>query len=164
MKQTRERILQVALELFNEKGFANVTMREIASNAGIAVGNVTYYFHQKTDMIPDLISTPEYLAFEPAKTLLDFFHLIDSMLEVLLINRFFFCSGDLINYDEQFRSNYRQMQTEIHEYLGKNLFELMNNKILCSMEKEELEAIARFILSSHIVWITGILAPSKMTH
>lgn len=161
MKQTRERILQVALELFNEKGFANVTMREIASNAGVAVGNVTYYFHQKTDMIPDLISPPEYLSFEPAGTLTDFFHLIDAMLEALLKNRFFFCSGDLINYDEHFRADYSLMQEEILEHLKKNLLKLINNNILCSMTDDELKSVTRFMLSRHIVWITGILAPSQ---
>ena len=41
-KDTRQKILDAALELFRERGFAEATMREIAARAGVATG-LAYY-------------------------------------------------------------------------------------------------------------------------
>ena len=50
-EQTRERILDTALELFRTKGYAETTMRQIADAAGVAVGNAYYYFASKDQLI-----------------------------------------------------------------------------------------------------------------
>jgi AcrR family transcriptional regulator len=48
---TREKILEAALELFRERGFAESTMREIASRAGVATGLAYYYFASKDAIV-----------------------------------------------------------------------------------------------------------------
>jgi len=48
---TRTKILEAALELFREKGFAESTMREIASRAGVASGLAYYYFDSKDAIV-----------------------------------------------------------------------------------------------------------------
>lgn len=48
---TRERILEAALELFRERGFAEATMREIAARAGVATGLAYYYFKSKDAIV-----------------------------------------------------------------------------------------------------------------
>jgi len=50
-EETRERILDTALRLFREKGFDETTMRDIASEAGVATGAAYYYFHSKEDLV-----------------------------------------------------------------------------------------------------------------
>lgn len=50
-EQTRERILDAALELFRERGFEETTMRAIAEAAGVAVGNAYYYFRAKEYLV-----------------------------------------------------------------------------------------------------------------
>ena len=50
-EQTRERILDAALELFRTRGYAETTMRQIAEAAGVAVGNAYYYFASKDQLI-----------------------------------------------------------------------------------------------------------------
>jgi AcrR family transcriptional regulator len=50
-EQTRERILDSALELFRTRGYAETTMRQIAEHAGVAVGNAYYYFASKDQLI-----------------------------------------------------------------------------------------------------------------
>ena len=50
-EQTRERILDAALELFRERGFEETTMRAIAEEAGVAVGNAYYYFRAKEYLV-----------------------------------------------------------------------------------------------------------------
>ncbi len=44
---TRERILEAALEAFAEKGFDGATTREIAQRAGVNLGLIQYYFDGK---------------------------------------------------------------------------------------------------------------------
>jgi len=50
-KDTREKILEAALELFRERGFAQATMREIATRAGVASGLAYYYFGSKDAIV-----------------------------------------------------------------------------------------------------------------
>ncbi|GCE28380.1 TetR family transcriptional regulator [Dictyobacter alpinus] len=49
--KTRDRILQVARELFNEHGEANVTLAHIGEHLGISEGNVWYHFRTKNAVI-----------------------------------------------------------------------------------------------------------------
>ena len=48
--QTRERILKVALALFQKKGFAATTTKQIARGAGVAEGTIFNYFKTKEDI------------------------------------------------------------------------------------------------------------------
>lgn len=50
-EQTRQVILETALRLFQERGYAETTMRVIAKEAGVAVGNAYYYFDSKEHLI-----------------------------------------------------------------------------------------------------------------
>jgi AcrR family transcriptional regulator len=50
-EQTRQLILDTALRLFRERGYAETTMRAIAKEAGVAVGNAYYYFDSKEHLI-----------------------------------------------------------------------------------------------------------------
>lgn len=47
----REKILEAALALFRERGFAEATMREIAVRAGVATGLAYYYFDSKDAIV-----------------------------------------------------------------------------------------------------------------
>lgn len=48
---TREKILEAALELFREKGFAETSMREVAAQARVATGLAYYYFASKDAIV-----------------------------------------------------------------------------------------------------------------
>lgn len=50
-EQTRELILSTALRLFREQGYDKATMRAIAAEAGVSVGNAYYYFGSKEHLI-----------------------------------------------------------------------------------------------------------------
>ncbi|TBU97020.1 TetR/AcrR family transcriptional regulator [Phytopseudomonas dryadis] len=49
--KTRERILEAALQLFNQRGEPNVSTLEIATELGISPGNLYYHFHGKEPLI-----------------------------------------------------------------------------------------------------------------
>jgi AcrR family transcriptional regulator len=50
-QKTKALILKAALEQFKEKGYGKTTMRDIARQAGVSVGNAYYYFQSKEEMI-----------------------------------------------------------------------------------------------------------------
>ncbi|GIF67292.1 TetR family transcriptional regulator [Asanoa ishikariensis] len=52
-EQTRKLILDTALRLFRERGYAQTTMRAVAKEAGVAVGNAYYYFGSKEHLIQE---------------------------------------------------------------------------------------------------------------
>ncbi len=49
--ETRQRIVDAALELFREKGYDGTTMRAVAKQAGVSLGNAYYYFAGKDDLV-----------------------------------------------------------------------------------------------------------------
>jgi len=50
-KQTKARILETAIELFNEKGTKAVTTNHIAAAMGISPGNLYYHFRNKEEIV-----------------------------------------------------------------------------------------------------------------
>ncbi|MFD7613614.1 TetR family transcriptional regulator [Streptomyces sp. NPDC059828] len=50
-EQTRTLILETAMRLFQERGYDKTTMRAIAKEAGVSVGNAYYYFDSKASLI-----------------------------------------------------------------------------------------------------------------
>ncbi len=51
MANSKEKIIEQAKALFEKKGYRNVSLREIAEAAGTTIGNLTYHFPQKEDLI-----------------------------------------------------------------------------------------------------------------
>ncbi|MEU0131244.1 TetR family transcriptional regulator [Streptomyces sp. NPDC006289] len=67
-EQTRTLILETALRLFEERGYDKTTMRAIAQEAGVSVGNAYYYFSSKEHLVQgfyDRIATEHEAAVQP---------------------------------------------------------------------------------------------------
>jgi AcrR family transcriptional regulator len=62
--ETRARILDAALALFRKRGFEQTTMREIAAEAGMAVGAAYYYFESKEALVMEFYNNAQK-AMEP---------------------------------------------------------------------------------------------------
>ena len=52
----KELIIQEALKLFSEKGFAAVSMRDLAESVGISVSTIYHYYASKQDLAQDMIA------------------------------------------------------------------------------------------------------------
>lgn len=52
--KTKEKITSKALELFNRDGIEYVGMRELAAALNMKIGNITYYFPTKDDLVNQL--------------------------------------------------------------------------------------------------------------
>ncbi|MBO7681849.1 MAG: TetR/AcrR family transcriptional regulator, partial [Clostridia bacterium] len=50
-KNLRETIFRESVRLWGEKGYENVSMRDIAAACDIGTGNLTYYFPKKDDIL-----------------------------------------------------------------------------------------------------------------
>ena len=50
-EQTRARILESALALFMERGYEETTMRAVAEEAKVSLGNAYYYFESKEELV-----------------------------------------------------------------------------------------------------------------
>jgi len=55
-----QKILLAAYECLSTRGYANVTMRNIADEAGVALSQLTYYFKNKEKLFTEVISKMAY--------------------------------------------------------------------------------------------------------
>ncbi len=53
MQSTKQRILEAAIGLFNQKGVSNVTLRDIAAAAEISPGNLAYHYRNQDFIIEE---------------------------------------------------------------------------------------------------------------
>ncbi|HYV05560.1 MAG TPA: TetR/AcrR family transcriptional regulator [Blastocatellia bacterium] len=80
-KQTKEKIVQAAILLFEERGYEKTTSNDIATEAGVSVGSFYVYFTDKRQL---LLSIFDRLADELYKNIFDGLkaeHLFDSELQ-----------------------------------------------------------------------------------
>ncbi|RKR18751.1 TetR family transcriptional regulator [Maribacter vaceletii] len=77
--KTKDKIIHTARELFNKKGFKNVTLREVAKELSISYGNVTYHFKTKNQLILHLY---EEMLFETSEIIRTFHY--DNLLKGIL--------------------------------------------------------------------------------
>ena len=56
MKNTREHILNISLGLFLQKGFKDVTMKEIVEKTGMSKGAIYHYFESKEQLFLEIVN------------------------------------------------------------------------------------------------------------
>lgn len=54
-QQTAAAILEAARDVLVEEGYPSLTMRNVAKRAGITVGNLSYYYARRDDLLHDLL-------------------------------------------------------------------------------------------------------------
>jgi len=69
--RTRSTIIDAALRLFRERGYDATTMRAIAAEAGVSVGNAYYYFSSKEQLIQGFYDRAQAEHAEAARPILD---------------------------------------------------------------------------------------------
>ncbi|HEY2735401.1 MAG TPA: TetR family transcriptional regulator, partial [Polyangiales bacterium] len=52
--ETRDRLIEVALELFAERGFRNVTVRDISQRAHANLAAISYHFGDKLGLYTEI--------------------------------------------------------------------------------------------------------------
>ncbi len=132
MKNTRERILETALDLFIERGYEKTSLREIAERIGVTKPALYYHFASKEEILETLIEpiftgqklAAEFLSSKPS--LEDWNKILASLVAWMLPQRRLF---------ELMESNRSTLQSlshdskhfEAHAALHKSLDTVMSN-------------------------------------
>lgn len=88
MNATQQKIIKRALDLFNLKGIEYVGMRELAADLGMRIGNLTYYFPTKDDLVFSISQ-----AYTESNTQIHSEILSNSLYDFLYKNRLLFENG-----------------------------------------------------------------------
>ncbi len=91
-KNTKREIVAAARKLFNERGYNEVTMRDIAEQMNISVGNLTYHYHKKEALIEAVVKEQHkaYRPSEPPQDLMELNVVFKHTTEVQKNNAYYF--------------------------------------------------------------------------
>jgi AcrR family transcriptional regulator len=169
---TREKLVSRALELFNENGIEYVGMRELAADLKMRVGNVTYYFPTKDDLVQELISRLADLnskTIGPAcSNIFDFLSMYTRIFNNQYQYRCLLLSFvHLVSRHPIFASNYAATEERRRGALRNHITSMMkNNSLSGSLTDDQIDLIvshisliSRFWLSeariSYVNWTVG---------
>ena len=146
--KTKERILQLSLQLFNERGERSVTTNHIAAELGMSPGNLYYHFRNKNEIIKELMEeyqqqTLEMLALPDDRALdandkIHYFQVLSSQLWA-----YRFLHRDvyhLVENNEDFRKMYPRFAGEVMQQ-GQKIYKAFVNAGLMDMTDSEIEAL-----------------------
>lgn len=135
---TKEKILAKALELFNEKGYNNITTRHIAAELSISPGNLHYHFKHSEDITKILFEELTLKMDEllnkmkriENKTLGDLYTLTSSTCEIFYSYRFIFINFiDILNKIPQVKTQYEGINFNRKEEFQLIFSDLQKNNI-----------------------------------
>ena len=146
--KTKERILQLSLQLFNERGERSVTTNHIAAELNMSPGNLYYHFRNKSEIIKQLMEqyqgeTLQMLAL-PDDRLLDandkirYFQVLSSQLWA-----YRFLHRDvyhLVENNEDFRKMYPRFAGQVMQQ-GQKIYQAFVEAGLMQMTATEIEAL-----------------------
>ena len=97
-EETKELILQKSLELFSTKGYAALSMRDLAKEVGIQSSTIYYYFKSKQDIFNALVQKANQLSNEMVQS---FYEALNSSKKIdcksFVKAGVFFVTGYLLN-------------------------------------------------------------------
>jgi AcrR family transcriptional regulator len=142
---TRNRILNAALALFNEKGTATVSTNHIAAAIEISPGNLYYHFRNKEDIINALFDrlftqwgeTYHLISNRPLD-LADFEALIHSNYQLIWEYRFAYRElAALLHNAPDLHARYQEMRQRGYEGFAELIEVFANAGVLCRPETQE---------------------------
>ena len=168
MTDTKTRILDTALNLFNRAGERNVTTNHIAAHLAISPGNLYYHFRNKSDIIYEIFLEYEKLVDfyldipeDRAMTLDDMTFYLESVFDGLWSYRFFHRDLEyLLDSDKRLRQDYRDFTNRCLTSISR-IFEKLAEAGIIEPQEEDLRSAM-----SLNVWlvITNWMAFLKTAH
>jgi len=165
MNDTKQKILIKSLKLFNDSGISNVSLRTIADEVGISVGNLQYHFRKREDIIEALyfqiVEKIDSISLIKTDDLLESFLNISMEIFSILYEYHFFLLDfiTITRRNQKIKSHYSELSKrreieflEIVDVLIKNgLFreELLKNEYHSLFKR--IEVISNFWFSSILI-------------
>jgi len=146
--KTKDRILQISLQLFNERGERSVTTNHIAAELGISPGNLYYHFRNKHEIIKELmyqyqVETLELLSLPEDRPLttndkINYFQVLSGQLwNYRFIHRDVY---HLVESNEDFKKIYPRFAGQVMQQ-GQRIYQAFVDAGLMKMTASEIEAL-----------------------
>ena len=146
--KTKDRILQISLQLFNERGERSVTTNHIAAELGISPGNLYYHFRNKQEIIKELMEqyqkeTLDMLSLPDDRQLnandkIRYFQVLSSQLwEYRFLHRDVY---HLVENNDDFRKMYPRFAGQVMQQ-GQRIYQAFVDAGLMKMTASEIEAL-----------------------
>lgn len=146
--KTKDRILQISLQLFNERGERSVTTNHIAAELGISPGNLYYHFRNKHEIIKELmhqyqVETLEMLSLPEDRPLttndkINYFQVLSGQLwNYRFIHRDVY---HLVERNEDFKKIYPRFAGQVMQQ-GQRIYQAFVDAGLMKMTPSEIEAL-----------------------
>jgi AcrR family transcriptional regulator len=175
--RTKEKILDKALELFNERGIEYVGVRELAALLDIRVGNISYYFPTKDDLVNELSLRLGELNAKVMKddkevTLLAFMQMFQQVFGHQVQYRCLLLSVvHIMEQNKVVAKRYQQVQSQRTDVIRANLESLVQRGYLSLPGENDLDylvstitLIARFWISEAVISFRHLTTAQQMRH
>lgn len=156
----REKILDKALEMFNERGIEYVGLRELAAMLDMRVSNITYYFPTKDDLVYELSlqlseSNAGIIVATKGLSMESFLQMLHRVFQNHVRFRCLLLSVvHLLKQNKHMASAYNKNQDKRNSTILANLKELVNGGYLTIEEKDEMEFLVSALSLISRFWIS----------
>lgn len=174
---TRKKILDKALEMFNERGIEYVGLRELASILDIRVSNITYYFPTKDDLVYALSlelreKNAEVIVERENLTMTAFLQMLHEVFQNHIKFRCLLLSVvHLMKQNKHMAAAYKNTQKVRSYTIKSNLLVLEREGYLKPKDETEMEflvstisLISRFWISEAAVSFDGLSTKEQIDH
>ena len=154
MNATKERIRQTACRLFSERGYRAVSMRAIADELGISVGNLTYHYPHKEQLLEavmdeELASLPT----EPAPGLASLQTLQRRMLESFAETPVYFTEPAIHSENPRLQRRHARNVGQLYRVLrGTLALQVEAGLMDPALKGKRLRRLVLLLMTSHQGW------------
>lgn len=155
-KSTRDRILDIALDLFIEKGFDKTSLREIAEQLGFSKAALYYHFASKDDILMALHLRLHDLGGQAMARLgqmpagvASWEALLEEVIGVMLTNRKIFVMHE--RNQAAFENLHREGHAEAHDDLQEQFRRLLGNKEVALRDRVRMACALGGIMASLVL-------------
>jgi AcrR family transcriptional regulator len=156
----REKILDKALETFNEQGIEYVGLRELAAMINMRVSNITYYFPTKDDLVHELSlqlskSNAAIIVTKENLSMKDFLQMLHNVFQNHLKYRCLLLSVvHLMKQNKHMAAAYKKTQDIRNSTIRSNLEILMDGGYLNIADENEMEFLVSMLSLVSRFWIS----------
>ncbi|GAA0879240.1 hypothetical protein GCM10009119_22080 [Algoriphagus jejuensis] len=160
--KTKDKILSVAIRMFNEAGIQGITSRHIAAEMGISHGNLDYHYHTKEDLLLAIYdkmrdeASETYSVREPNSSSLQHFqHMVSGLEEFQYRYRFF--NLDVLEISRSFPEVNKKIQETLilRKQQAQQLFEeFLEDGYVSFPDEDVMERILHTIRMVITFWLS----------